>query len=240
MGRNIVLLDFDGTLAKSAPGMFEAIRYALVKNNLEIPSEKALKEFMGPSLVHSLEKNNVPEDKILSVIKDYQVAYMKPTIPDPENPSQKIPAQFLCELYPHIREVLEHLVKKDDYVLALATAKPENQAKPICEYLDLEKYLQCLCGSVTDTESMHKSIIINAALKKLDYDPDNGDIAVMVGDRWTDAQGANEAGIPMIGVLWGYGTESELRADGVEYFAHKPQDLPVVLEKYFKDRRDGR
>jgi len=51
----------------------------------------------------------------------------------------------------------------------------------------------------------------------------------MVGDRAQDAVGARENAIPFLGVLYGYGSEAELRAAGAVRFASAPEDLPTAI-----------
>ena len=49
---------------------------------------------------------------------------------------------------------------------------------------------------------------------------DGGDSStVMVGDRRHDVAGAREAGLPCIGVLYGYGGREELEAAGAAFIA---------------------
>jgi phosphoglycolate phosphatase len=51
----------------------------------------------------------------------------------------------------------------------------------------------------------------------------------MVGDRSYDVTGSALHGISCIGVLWGYGTEDELRAAGAAQLVHEPAELLDLL-----------
>jgi phosphoglycolate phosphatase len=51
----------------------------------------------------------------------------------------------------------------------------------------------------------------------------------MVGDRFYDVDGAREHGIPTIGVLWGVGTEQELRDAGAVALVATPAEIPSLL-----------
>ena len=57
----------------------------------------------------------------------------------------------------------------------------------------------------------------------------NFESAVMVGDRFYDVVGAREHAIPTIGVLWGAGSEQELREAGAEWLVAKPSEIPPIL-----------
>ena len=47
----------------------------------------------------------------------------------------------------------------------------------------------------------------------------------MVGDRRFDVEGAHAHGLPCIGVLWGIGSEEELRAAGADALVATPGEL---------------
>jgi phosphoglycolate phosphatase len=47
----------------------------------------------------------------------------------------------------------------------------------------------------------------------------------MIGDRKFDVIGAKNHGIRSIGVLWGYGSEQELREAGAESICENPLQL---------------
>ena len=50
----------------------------------------------------------------------------------------------------------------------------------------------------------------------------------MVGDRSYDVTGSASFGISCIGVLWGYGTESELIEAGAAHLVADPAELPAA------------
>jgi phosphoglycolate phosphatase len=53
--------------------------------------------------------------------------------------------------------------------------------------------------------------------------------AVMIGDRAGDVVSARANGIRSIGVLWGYGSESELEGAGADVVCRSPAELPTCL-----------
>jgi phosphoglycolate phosphatase len=54
-------------------------------------------------------------------------------------------------------------------------------------------------------------------------DPGN---TIMVGDRMHDIIGAQANNLRAIGVLWGYGSRTELEQAGAAALAHHPSELP--------------
>jgi len=55
------------------------------------------------------------------------------------------------------------------------------------------------------------------------------DVAVMIGDRAADVRAAKANGLRSVGVLWGYGSESELVDAGADILFHTPDDLAGYL-----------
>ena len=51
-----------------------------------------------------------------------------------------------------------------------------------------------------------------------------------MGDRFHDVKGANENGIPTIGVTFGYGSKEELVEAGAAYIAATPQDIAEPIQ----------
>jgi phosphoglycolate phosphatase len=51
----------------------------------------------------------------------------------------------------------------------------------------------------------------------------------MVGDRRYDVVGAHAHGIPCIGVLWGIGSEEELRGAGADAIVATPAELVAAI-----------
>lgn len=51
----------------------------------------------------------------------------------------------------------------------------------------------------------------------------------MIGDTRYDAAGARDAGVPFIGVLYGYGTREDMEEQGARVFAANAGDLRRLL-----------
>lgn len=52
-----------------------------------------------------------------------------------------------------------------------------------------------------------------------------------VGDTDTDMQTGNAAGMHTVGVLWGFRDEKELRENGAEYLAERPEDIAELVKR---------
>ena len=51
----------------------------------------------------------------------------------------------------------------------------------------------------------------------------------MIGDTRFDAAGARDAGVPFLGVLYGYGTRAEMEREGASRFVSSVEELRAAL-----------
>ena len=80
-----------------------------------------------------------------------------------------------------------------------------------------------------DQSRSRKADVIRYALSELPQaDPKT---TVMVGDREHDVLGAREAGLPCVGVLYGYGDRPELEAAGAAVLVSNVEELNTVLSR---------
>ncbi len=81
-------------------------------------------------------------------------------------------------------------------------------------------------GSELDGTRGDKSELLRFALAESQADSST---SMMVGDRKHDVIGATNNDMPAIGVLYGYGSEGELKQAGARHLADTPQDLVSLL-----------
>lgn len=231
-GRRIVLLDLDGTLVQSHPGILASIRYACGVLGMPVPEQEELNRFIGPPIVESMERNGVTGSDLVTAVEAYRTAYATPQLPDPSGSGDLIPGMYIGSVYDGIFSALRDL-HSCGYILAIATAKPQPQAEPVCKHFGLDEAVDALYGASLDPSRRHKADVIRYAFEGLNYSEAHGDRAVMVGDRWTDVDGASEVGLDTIGVRWGYAEAGELESHGAVAFAEKTSDLADVVDAYF-------
>lgn len=193
----LVLLDLDGTLTDSYPGIAASARVAFTALGLPVPDDAALRRFVGPPLVESFALFDVPAERVPEAVAAYRGYFRE---------------QGMWEntVYAGIPEQLAAL--RDAGVrLAVATSKPEVFAGPICERFGLAPFLQGVFGAPLDDVPSTKATVVGAALDTL---RPAGQV-LMVGDREHDAHGARVHGVDCLGVAWGYAQPDELEAAGV-------------------------
>lgn len=62
---------------------------------------------------------------------------------------------------------------------------------------------------------------------------------VVVGDRLHDMRAALANGLSAVGVLWGYGSQDELRDAGAHVFCETPAQIASVLMGFFENNKSA-
>ncbi|WP_291526551.1 HAD family hydrolase [Bifidobacterium sp. UBA744] len=231
----VVLLDLDGTLTKSDEGIIRSVVKTFEALNRPVPDDAELKRFIGPAIIESLRRNHVPEDQLDHAIDVYRSYYAdKAVFDDPNEPGAKVPGRLVNVVFPGIPEQLERL-RADGYYLALASCKPEYQCVPICEHFHLTGLLDGIYGASTDNSRLDKDQVIRYCFDNIGFDPDAGDKAIMIGDRYTDIDGARACGLDCIGCRWGYAPEGEMESHGAYRIIEQVSDIVPAVNAYFAE-----
>ncbi|MCI1832137.1 MAG: HAD hydrolase-like protein [Bifidobacterium sp.] len=233
---NVVLLDLDGTLTQSDPGIIACVVKAFEGMGLPVPSHEELHRFIGPAIVESFRRNHVPEsmmDKGISIYRSYYAD--KAVFDDPNHPGCKVPGRLFNRVYDGIDDQLR-LLRDQGYYLAIATCKPEYQALPICEHFHLDSQVDAVYGASSDSSRLDKDQVIRYAFDTMGFDKDRGDQALMIGDRWTDVDGAVACGLDCLGCGWGYAEPHELERHGAYRVIDEVNDMEPAVTRYFSNR----
>lgn len=192
----LVLLDLDGTLTDSAPGITRSVRAAFADLGLPQPAPEAIHTFVGPPLPVSMLAHGVPADRVAEAIAAYRAEF-------------EAGGMWESHPFPGIEGQLRRL-RETGCTLAIATSKPEVYARPICARWDLDELVDGVYGAPLDHVPSTKATVIAHALAELGDRVPPVERIVMVGDRHHDVEGAAEHGISCLGVAWGYGEPGEL------------------------------
>lgn len=208
-----VLFDLDGTLTDSKEGIIKSVLYGLDKLGIEekrAPEE--LDSLVGPPLMTTfLDTYGFSQAQAEQAYAYFQERYS--TI-----------GRFENRPFPGILPMLK-MLHESGVKTYLATSKPTVHAEAIAHKFGLAPYLTMISGSqLGGTED--KAFIISKVLQHIGT-YEEGDV-VMVGDRKYDVIGARKAGVPVILVGFGYGSEEERQEyppDGVAPTVENLQSL---------------
>ncbi|MFD4422369.1 HAD hydrolase-like protein [Agromyces sp. NPDC058484] len=190
-----VLFDLDGTIVDSAADITASLAHMFTQLGLDVPSDDALRSYVGPPLLDSLRLTAGFDDaEAWAALNLYRDHYGEHVLRSP--------------VFPGVAGVLERL-HAAGIPVALATSKPESMARTVLDHHDLAKYFTVIAGASDDEELSTKADVVREALRRLQAKGIDTSNAVMVGDRGYDALGAAANGVPTIMVEWGYGSPAE-------------------------------
>lgn len=211
-GVDLVLLDLDGTLTDSGPGIAASFRYAF--DQLGVPlDESKIRLCIGPALRIGMALLGMPPERTEDAIVAYREHYGPIGL-------------FDNTVYDGVLTMLERW-HRAGLRLALATAKREDYAVTVAEQFGIEPYLEFVVGADIQQARVDKDEIIALALRIAGVD--GSDRVVMVGDREHDVLGAVVNGVRPVGVTWGYGTRDELVAAGATWLVDTPVELADLV-----------
>ena len=209
-----VFLDLDGTLTDPACGITRCLEHALHALGYRCPPQSELECYIGPPLRDCFGEL-LPQASFETI--DRAIALYR----------QRFDRVGLFEnvLYPHAAEFLACL-RRDGHRLRLVTSKPHVYAERILDHFKVARCFAGVHGAELSGAKGDKATLVGMALDASESSPED---ACMVGDRSHDIIGARAHGVATIGVLWGYGSEVELRAAGADSLACTMTDVRARL-----------
>ena len=215
-----LLLDLDGTLVDSAPGITASVAAALTEIGHPVPEAAALRGFVGPPMRESLrEVVGLDPETAERALTSYRHHYAEA-------------GAFDSSVYDGVPELLDALAASG-LPMAVATSKVEDQAVRVVEHYGLASRLVTVCGTSDGEGRSSKREVIRECLRRLREQRVDVSGPLMVGDRGYDVQSAAAEGVPAVHVLWGYGTPDE--SVGAVATAASPEDLARWLERSSKE-----
>lgn len=209
-----VLLDFDGTLTDSRPGILASYDAALRALGHEPDPALDMTWLIGPPMrdVIGQALAHYGDDRADEAVEAYRAHYRTIGLLD-------------STLYDGVRPLLRAL-RDNGRRLFLATAKRTDISRDMLARFGLLPLFDGVYGSEPGGALDHKPELIAHILAQERLSPED---AVMVGDRRYDITGAHANGLRAIGALWGYGTREELEQAGADGLAANPAALAETL-----------
>ena len=220
--RTHVLIDLDGTLSDSSPGIARSLQHAFARCGFPPPTDTQVRSMIGPPFEETFPRLGVRGPDIERVVLAYRERYEDVGL-------------FENALYPGVAAMVEELA--GTHTLAIATAKPEPTAVRIVEHFGLDHHFAVQAGASVEVNGHRrtKAQVIEYALAMLTTEA--GDHVVMVGDRDHDVDGARAHGIDCIGVTWGFGGRAELERAGAVAIVDLPGQVADAVASTYRSVR---
>ena len=171
-----LLSDLDGTIADTAPAIFESLHVTCAAFDIAIPDDLAFA--LGPPLHWVLEQLGFTDENMADAIAVFETAH-----------TERID---LVAPMPGADVVLRELASSG-VKIGVATIKPEPIATIVLDVLGLSDVVHALHARSDDMDPRTKTDLVREAFEEL-----GGDEPLYVGDHPGDEMAAREVGIPFL------------------------------------------
>lgn len=213
----LVLFDFDGTFADTAPDMASAANRQRLKRGLEpLPTER-LRPFvsMGARGMIKASLGFEPDHPEFEQAKsDFLLDY-------------EVNCTDQTRMFDGMDELLEQ-IRNAGMHWGIVTNKATKYATPIVQWLNLPDCAVLVCGDTTEYSKPHPLPLQHAA-RQVGYDPQH---CIYVGDDLRDIQAAKAARMASIAAAYGYcGLEHPVDTWQADYIAEQTTKIwPAVMQ----------
>ncbi len=204
------IFDLDGTIIDPKTGIVGCLRKTLADIGRVYPEEYDAALWIGPPTRQSLRTLLQTDDSELieKAVAIYRLYYGGEGV-------------LGCSVYDGIADTIKAL-HGQGHQLFVGTSKLETFAVTIIENIGLREYFIAVYGTVQDKHYDDKTELITRIIEHANISTSE---TTMVGDRKYDMKAAVDNNIYSVGVLWGYGSRSELEASGAQRIIEVPNDL---------------
>ncbi len=210
--RRAVLLDLDGTLIDSRPGIAASCEAALRALGHTPEPSFDVTPLIGPPMPQVIARllRGFGDDRVEAGIAAYRTHYGETGL-------------RMATVYPGVAQAVGLLAQNRQCFVV--TSKRKDFASRIVASLDFADAISGVHGTELDGSLDDKALLIEAVLRREGLEPS---YTIMVGDRSHDMIGARANMLRGIGVLWGYGTRDELLTAGADALVERPEELLTV------------
>lgn len=206
------IFDLDSTLLDTSPGIMDSVCYAADKLGYPQLPKETLRSFIGPPLQGSFMRyygcdKEAAEELTAAYRENYRAGALLHATP-----------------YDGIFTLLETL-RNEGLLTMVATSKPQPFAEQILRHFGFA--FDAIHG-VDFAGKFGKADMIRLCVEDTGAAPSG---CVMIGDTEYDARGAQEAGVPFIGVSYGFGDPAEMAKYPSIGIVGTPMDVLKILAR---------
>lgn len=212
-----IVFDLDGTLLNTIDDLADAVNEALDQFHYPKRTLEEVRSFVGNG-VEVLMKRACPEDisssrfnDCLKHFKDYYESHLL----------------VKTKPYEGILEMLATL-KAEKIIMAIVSNKIDSAVKDLMT-LFFQDFISIGIGDRKGLALKPNPDSVYEAIKQMGLH--ENDLILYIGDSETDVKTAQNAGLPFIGVSWGFRTFEELKRAGAEVIVKNPEELVLKIIK---------
>ncbi len=210
--KTAILFDLDGTLLNTLQDLTDSVNFTLRHYGCPERSPMEIRSYLGNG-ARQLIALSLPgaasdpdTDEALAFYQDYYATH----------------SQIKTRPYDGILEALAEL--KALYPIGVVSNKPDRATKPLCKkYFGEDIFAlgeHAACPRKPAPDMLHHAMqALNVAK------------CIYVGDSEVDVQTARNAGVPCLGVLWGFRDEDVLVSSGADRLCRDPRELANCLKE---------
>jgi phosphoglycolate phosphatase len=219
----IVVFDLDGTLVDTAPDLINALNFVLDREGLPPVPLQAARNMIGQGARRLIERGLELEGRAASVAdvtrltSDF-IDYYAANIAVASRP------------FEGLESALDELTARG-FRFAVCTNKLEWLSKLLLDQLGLSSRFAAICGADTFGVSKPDPAILRQTIATAGGHPS---LAIMVGDAGPDIGVARRAGIPVIGVEFGY-TEIPIADLEPDRLIGHMRELPAAVDSLTRE-----
>lgn len=214
MKYDTVIFDLDGTLLNTLDDLRDSLNEILISKGYSPRSIEETKRFVGNG-VRNLVRESVPEscsdEKVTQVLEEFKAHY-------------KQNMQNKTRPYNGIMELILDLTRFG-YKIAIVSNKYDSAVKSLTSTY-FGNLIPVAIGETSEIKRKPAPDSIFEAVKELKSDLSR---TIFVGDSETDVRTAKNAGIPCIGVTWGFRCREVLRSEGADYLIDTPREILTII-----------
>jgi phosphoglycolate phosphatase len=205
-----IIFDLDGTISDPLVGISTSINYSLDTYDYDVVDMEVVRPLVGPPLTEIFEHliGKIAETRMHELVDKYRERYA--AVGYTEN-----------KLYDQIPDTIAAL-SAGGYELGVCTSKRADYASKIIEMFQLHEHFSFVDGGDFGIHKVDQ-------LRDLVANGLNPDSTIMIGDREVDISAAKDNSIASVGVLWGFGSRSELQKAQPDHLLETPADLLALF-----------
>lgn len=210
MRYKLVIFDLDGTILNTLEDLWNSTNYALATMHFEKRTIDEVRSFVGNGIAKLIERA-VPEgtskEMTVAVLDSFKLYYGEHCL-DKTAPYEGIDAL--------IKEL-----RGQGYLTAVVSNKADFAVQELCEKI-FPNMFDFVVGEKENIRRKPAPDTVYEVLRILNIDKKD---AVYVGDSEVDIETANNSGLDIISVAWGFRDKEFLASKGTKHIVENPKDI---------------